>query len=648
MPNAIKYNVSAQTLALKDGNFWIGTGDVSKATTAVTDYWNGITPPTDGYTIYLNKASQGPSIYVAANDSELISLTNKIGSQSFTTVAQCLSWYFTQNDKMVLNIDYPSIITNGLVLNLDPGFASSYPRTGATLYDLSSISNNASLVNGPGYSNSSGRGSITMDGTNDYVSIPYNANFATNTFTLDFWFYLSNSESFSGYLVNYGVGSGLGQWYIRSSVNLTGINFSVSGTGTPNACTSDIAYTSFPGGLRVLDWYNFTMTYTSTGDQAKLYINGLFFQNIQVVSSVNRASWNTEAVTFGGPNTTSSFSVSAFKFYNRVLSSTEILNNYQSTLPRFLDQIITSGLVLYLDAGYIPSYPTTGTSWKDLSGNSNNATLVNGPTFNGASISLSGKTLGSIVFDGVNDYCSTTLSKTFSSITIQVWFYRSGNQTSQFSGLVANRSPENTDVSGLLLNINGNQSLGYNWNNSPDAYNWNSGLVLDYLGWHFLSLSVSPSSATGFLNGVFATNNIEHSAINLSNLAIGKDYLTERHITGRIAAVYIYDRALSNTEVQQNYNATKGTFIGSRAVRFVTYNGCGASSLNVYVVDGSGLTIGNTVYTDVGLTTPYSNQIFATSIWPDDPTSYNDGIQTNRSGVITSISTNYGLCPVFC
>ena len=45
MPNAIKYSASAQTLALKKGNFWIGTGDVEKGPTSTTDYWNGISPP---------------------------------------------------------------------------------------------------------------------------------------------------------------------------------------------------------------------------------------------------------------------------------------------------------------------------------------------------------------------------------------------------------------------------------------------------------------------------------------------------------------------------------------------------------------------------------------------------------------------------
>ena len=62
MPNSIKYNTSAETLALKKGDFYIGTGDVSKGPTSTTGYYDGITPPAGGYTIYLNKAGNGPSI----------------------------------------------------------------------------------------------------------------------------------------------------------------------------------------------------------------------------------------------------------------------------------------------------------------------------------------------------------------------------------------------------------------------------------------------------------------------------------------------------------------------------------------------------------------------------------------------------------
>ena len=78
MPNAIKYNVSVETLALKKGNFWIGTGDVGKGPTSSTGYYNGITPPSGGYAIYLNKVSGGPSIYTVTTESQLTGLTSSI------------------------------------------------------------------------------------------------------------------------------------------------------------------------------------------------------------------------------------------------------------------------------------------------------------------------------------------------------------------------------------------------------------------------------------------------------------------------------------------------------------------------------------------------------------------------------------------
>lgn len=63
--------------------------------------------------------------------------------------------------------------------------------------------------------------------------------------------------------------------------------------------------------------------------------------------------------------------------------------------------IITNNITLYLDAGNKRSYPGSGTSWTDLSEFKNNGILNNGPTFNELNS-------GSIVFDGSNDYVSTS------------------------------------------------------------------------------------------------------------------------------------------------------------------------------------------------------------------------------------------------
>lgn len=137
MPNAIKYSTDSQSLALKKGNFYIGTGDVGKGPTSTTGYYNGITPPAGGYTIYLNKASGGPSIYVASNDSDLVTLTNKIAGTSYSTTAQCLSYFAGQTDKIVLSFDIGNIVTDSLSLCLLPQNSISYPKGGGSWYDIS-------------------------------------------------------------------------------------------------------------------------------------------------------------------------------------------------------------------------------------------------------------------------------------------------------------------------------------------------------------------------------------------------------------------------------------------------------------------------------------------------------------------------------
>ena len=117
MPNPIKYNTNTESNALNKGDFWIGTGDVDKGPTSTTGYYNGITPPSGGYTVYTNKASGGPSIQVASNDSELISITNSIAGTSYTTVNECLNYFAGQDDKMVLNRDYEGKYGNCMIYN---------------------------------------------------------------------------------------------------------------------------------------------------------------------------------------------------------------------------------------------------------------------------------------------------------------------------------------------------------------------------------------------------------------------------------------------------------------------------------------------------------------------------------------------------
>jgi hypothetical protein len=318
MPNAIKYNVSAETLALKKGNFYIGTGDVGKGPTSSTGFYNGITPPTGGYTIYLNKETGGPSIYTVTTEAQMVSLTNSIGSQNFTTSGQCLNWFATQTDKMIFNRDYEPIVTNGLVLNLDAGFTPSYPTTGTTWYDVSSGGNNGTLTNGPTFNSANG-GSIVFDGTNDYVKCSFNSVPVQGPGTISFFGYYSLN---SGVLntITITAGSLAIQIGIRSG---TGAIWKYGGNLL-------LSYT-LPTTNQIAQW-----TVTFNGLNISIYVNGV------LNNSTTTAAFQSSNSTTFYIGTFDDFGLEAFpggiyncQVYNRVLSSAEITQNYNAMKGRF-------------------------------------------------------------------------------------------------------------------------------------------------------------------------------------------------------------------------------------------------------------------------------------------------------------------------
>ena len=336
MPNAIKYSTSAQTLALKEGNFYIGTGDVPKGTTAVTDYWNGITPPTGGYTIYLNKGSNGPSIYVASSDAELITLTNRIAGASFTTVYDCLNWYRTQTDKMVMNMDYPAIPTSGITLISDIGSTISYPMGGVTAssMDTTSFSPYSEFYNGAFYVSEYG-GGFQFDGIND------TAQFLNSTgggygvyFTAAFTFVMICRSTVANWSCNGGIGSnrypdGTG-FIMYNVVGTKQIGFYMGDTSIAYAATIG---TITPTNIEVPHMYVISSNGTNLH---KGYVdNGSPISN---TTSLSRAAVQHELI-FGKDGYIGGSNVKMVSYvqimYNRQLSDTEVLQLYSAYQGRF-------------------------------------------------------------------------------------------------------------------------------------------------------------------------------------------------------------------------------------------------------------------------------------------------------------------------
>ena len=317
MPNAIKYNVSAETLALKKGNFWIGTGDVSKGPTSSTGYYNGITPPSGGYTIYLNKANNGPSIYTVTNDAQLINLTNSIAGTSYTTVAQCLSYYDSQTDKMIFNRDYPLIVTNGLVMCLDAGFTPSYPGVGTTIYDISGNGNHGTLYNGVGYSTNSG-GVLTFDGSDDLVTTSGPNLISTNYTVMGAARYTGSPK---GRIIN-GAYSINGNNWLMGHWNNSTENYYAEGWVSP-----------VQAGISDTSWRIYSVNGDIVGDSYALYVN-----NILSAGPNNSGNSGPNRFNIGGLGVGSESSQGEFSFllaYNRILTTAEMTQNYNAYKSRF-------------------------------------------------------------------------------------------------------------------------------------------------------------------------------------------------------------------------------------------------------------------------------------------------------------------------
>jgi hypothetical protein len=231
-----------------------------------------------------------------------------------------------------------------------------------------------------------------------------------------------------------------------------------------------------------------------------------------------------------------------------IIQGVTLTGTYVVDLPG----VVTTNLSMFLDAGNASSYPGSGTAWTDLSGNSRNGTLTNGPTYTSADG-------GSIVFDGTNDFVQCSGSITATAATFVTWIRRNGTQ-SDYDGIIYSRGSVATGIQFFGTT----NRIAYTWNNAVNTYTWNSGLTIPDLTWCMIAVSVTSSSATAYLcqsSGITsATNTVSHTSTTLDDIKIGQDDLGGRFFTGNIATAMIYDRALSAGEITQNFNALRGRY----------------------------------------------------------------------------------------
>ena len=218
-------------------------------------------------------------------------------------------------------------------------------------------------------------------------------------------------------------------------------------------------------------------------------------------------------------------------------------------------RIVTNGLVLALDAGNTKSYPGSGTSWSDLSGQGNTGTLTNGPTYSSADG-------GSIVFDGSNDSATLpTLDIAGNELTFSVWNYGIEAKT---SSIIYLEDSGNHRMLNVHLPWNNRVVYFDKGGNNYDRIN-KTATNVEYQGWHHWAFTANASTGSMkiYLDSALWHSGTGHTKtftnITGSVKKIGKSHLNQWH-RGYISNLQLYKKELSQAEVTQNFDALKGRF----------------------------------------------------------------------------------------
>lgn len=225
-------------------------------------------------------------------------------------------------------------------------------------------------------------------------------------------------------------------------------------------------------------------------------------------------------------------------------------------------KIVTDGLVLCLDAASRKSYPGTGTTWFDRSGNGNHGTLVNGVGYNSGNG-------GSLTFDGLNDRIDISPTNfNLSEFSINIWF-KSNNISTDYLRLIQ-KGDTTGSTKGFLIassQTNGKLVFMYQSNYNINPVLRRSTLLVSEGIWY--NVGMTYNSLLGikiFFNGIEDTGEISTSpdvgwTSNTGNLfSIGSRAGGSGQYNGNISQVSIYNKALTPQEIQQNFNATRGRY----------------------------------------------------------------------------------------
>jgi hypothetical protein len=433
-------------------------------------------------------------------------------------------------------------------------FNTSYSGSGTTIYDISGNNRNGIITGSPTWTSNYFTFSDDHVRTPDLSSVITSAN---EVHSVELWVYPTNN----GVLVQYNNTIAPNESYHFSAIELVGGNLEVGlWTGTAIASTGNIGAVSFD------QWHQIVLTYN--GSVCKGYIDGVYKGSVNVAWDSPMNDSQPFYMNFGFADFTSQGDGTNFdgrfgimRVYNTALTDAQVLSNYNSTLPTIVN-LTTNGLVLYYDPSSASSYSGSGTTITDLSGNGRNGTMSNisytSPYFayNGSSSQISVADNALLEPGGGDWTMEVWVNQAVSGNDVVLGKFDPGGQTVDVSYSI--RTTGTTYYSQIGSGTGSGATLFQNSTNHAGTLNTWYQIV-------YVFTNVAANTFQTFVNGS-SIGSVGHSLGSLlntsTNLYIGSYNNGEyaQYFDGKIGITRLYNRALTSTEVLNNYNTDKSKY----------------------------------------------------------------------------------------
>jgi hypothetical protein len=459
-----------------------------------------------------------------------------------------------QANKIKYTYNLP-IVRDGLLIHYDATSPLSYAGVGTIWYDISGNNYHSILYNGPVFTGSGSTGYFYFDGTNDYGETISSINETVTEATFSTWVYYDGTpDTYDAIIFDRGSATGLN----THDSNYVSTHWNNDGGEAFNS-----------GIIPSANKWNY-MVGTVSPTESRYYLNNVR-GNTQVRSRSSHTFGQLQlARDSAALGRYTKGRISQILLYDRELSPNEVMQNYRALKGRY-HNFPQENLSLSLEFYNKDSYPGTGTSIVDNSGNMLVATSSNGPVFS----PLYG---GIFTLDGVDDTIVTSslnLSST-NKITVCFWAKLSNYTEVVSSGklLIENSSNYNNTTTGWVISCAEDSSASF-LSSFPIVLavkgdvNYNfacySKTLVNDLKWHFWTCVFDKSQASSevafYLDGLLRTPTITSIANNTNNFGNNPVYISNRVPSAfSISDLHIYNGVLSSQDVKNMYDSTRSRF----------------------------------------------------------------------------------------